>query len=205
MSNGITGEIPNGDYPAGSIDRRSEYVDEPMDAVFEVDEIEVKRNEKKNNAVYYIFRFKVIEPVEFLDDTHREAFFIGTPEDPDHKDPATWNKYPGQMMHEMFTAMKIPMSGGLSKMFASAIGARVGVQLRWEKKVQPGYQPRIQAKAYKPLIDSKGSTFKPKLVVQEKPVAPPAPATGPGTASAGPAGSYPSTGAVPPPPKPPGA
>lgn len=194
---GIIGELPNDGFPADQIDDPVDFLEEPMDAILEIKEISVDRNPNRNNAVFYKILFTVVEPTACLSAPHMERFYVGSEDDPDHTAAETWNRMGGRMLKSCLKASKVPLTGGLSKIFTSAIGTRCGAQLRWEKP-QDGYDSRIKVRAYKPLTDEKGRAFAPKMVAQERPTSSSAtPMGGPPTP--------PSTSAPPAPPAPPKA
>lgn len=197
---GFKGELPNDNFPADQISAPTEFIEEPMDAIVEIKEISIERNENKNNAVLYRFLFTVVEPTEFLSSPHSERFYVGSDEDPDHTLAETWDRMGGRMMKACLKNASVPLTGGLSKVFAAAIGARVGVQLRWDRPTGD-YDSRIRVKAYKPLVDEKGKAFVPKKVEQAKPVA--KATVGLGAAPGGPPAAPPKAPPAAGPPKPP--
>ena len=91
------------------------------DGTYQLSIVELREAKSKAQALMYIASFEVVAPEEFAGMPLTEYYSIGTPEDPDADQDATWRgSFGARNMRKMLASAQVPLDGDMDNTCAAA-------------------------------------------------------------------------------------
>jgi hypothetical protein len=118
------------------------------DGVYQVFIAELEETASKNGKLMYNARLEIMEPTDFAGMGIFEAFVIGSEEDPDAAEDATWVKaFGARRLKNMLKAAQVPMDTDMDNIIAAALQQQLVISATQEVDTgerDPQYKGRVR-------------------------------------------------------------
>jgi hypothetical protein len=115
------------------------------DGIYQVSIADLEETAAKNGKLMYNIRFEVIEPADFAGMGIFEIFVIGSEEDPDATEDATWIKSIGaRRLKQALKAAQVPLDNDMDNVIAAAIQQQLVISVTQEVEAEGTYAGRVR-------------------------------------------------------------
>lgn len=115
------------------------------DGIYQVSIADLEETASKTGKLMYNTRFEVMEPADFAGMGIFEMFVIGSDEDPDAAEDATWVKSVGaRRLKQTLKAAQVPLDTDMDNVIAAAIQQQLVISVSQEIESEGDYAGRVR-------------------------------------------------------------
>lgn len=143
------------------------------DGTYLVSIAEINEQQSKSGKLMYNARLEIVEPEDFAGMGVFEYFVIGSDEDPDGDQEATWIKSIGaRRIKNLFKAAQVPMDSDMDNIIAAALQAQLVISVSQNIETEGDYKGRVSNRigAFYPLGSREVGVAQGEAPAQKKPL-----------------------------------